>query len=259
MFPCSVNKQQKIKLGQLPACSKFNWKIMNCRGGPLGVLQINLFFLESLHLPLSQLDEYKPWRKQNVLVDGREGMRVDGLGESFTACCSGPLAWSVPRFPPSGWIWPPGGCWVPSASAVSIQAVYYQPSLKGEERRPWKWRSYMIYRSEDFRQIKTLPPQTSCVVTNNHLRHSGLIWIKGISKHLAICFLDLIAFPGAEVSSNDLLLKFMASQEKVWIISEKQKDFQKGDRKETASGSPSHGVEGRCLPIGLEILSPKRK
>lgn len=125
-------------------------------------------------------------------------------------------------------------------SAESIQTVYYQPSLKEEERRPWKWRVNMIYRSEDFRQNQDSAPKPSCVVTNNHLGHSGLIWIKGISKHLAVCFLDLIVFPGVEVSSDDLLLNFMASQEKVWIISEKQKDFQ-GDRKKTTSGSPSHG------------------
>lgn len=129
--------------------------------------------------------------------------------------------------------------------------IYLAPEK--DERWPWKWRVHVISRSGVSRPKQDSLPRNfmpAGVVTNSRLSHLNLMGIKGIPPHLAICFLDLIPFPGGEGSPNDLLLMFMACQEEVWIMSGKQKDIQ-SDRKETTSGSLSHSVEGRCLLIGL--------
>lgn len=141
---------------------------------------------------------------------------------------------------------------VPGSSEF-MEIVPYLPSLEKGERWPWNWRVHVISRSGAFRPKQDSLPRNfmrAGVLTNSRLSHLNLMGIKGIPPHLAICFLDLIPFPGGEGSPNDLLLMFMACQEEVWIMSGKQKDIQ-SDRKETTSGSLSHSVEGRCLLIGL--------
>lgn len=160
---------------------------------------------------------------------------------------------SAPRFPLAGRTWGPWDAKCAPGSAESMEIVPYLPSLEKDERWPWKWRVHMISRSGAFRQKQDSLPRNSMLaglVTNSQLSPLNLMGIKGIPTHLAICFLDLIPFPGGEGSPNDLLLMFMACQEEVWIMSKKQKDIQ-SDRKETTSGSLSHSVEGRCLLIGL--------
>lgn len=104
MFPCSVNKQEKIKLRPLPACSKFNWKIMNCHRGPSGFFADKLIFPGKSPLAFCQ----------NLMNKRHEGnMAVDGRVWGWTALEN--VSWaakSAPRFPPAGQSWQPGGCGV---------------------------------------------------------------------------------------------------------------------------------------------------
>lgn len=88
-------------------------------------------------------------------------------------------------------------------------------------------------------------------MTSNHLNHSNLIRIKGISKHLTIFFLDISSWWIGILWARCLSLcpggrRFDLNQEKNKIFL--------SDIKTTISGSNSCSVEGRCQFVWFQIL-----